>query len=198
MEIPRKALPHQQYTYRPTNADDPFTPAEIRYLEPQPTTYLNPLSPEAQYNSRHSKVTRWETLGHTYSILLLALFTSLGFVLTAWYAQAIYSDETKTAFQRFLARIYKVEVGSALTILRILQGALTTLSTIALFKAFELVQWALVGQEKGVNALRLLGVSPSTGLLGTIGVVLNRRSRVSDKLWATAKYVGDSFVMGEW
>ncbi len=118
--------------------------------------------------------------------------------MTAWYAQAIYSDETKTAFQRFLARIYKVEVGSALTILRILQGALTTLSTIALFKAFELVQWALVGQEKGVNALRLLGVSPSTGLLGTIGVVLNRRSRVSDKLWATAKYVGDSFVMGEW
>lgn len=195
MDIPRKALPHRQYTAHQTHADDLFTPAETSYLEPQPTTNLNPLSPEAQYKSRHSRVTRWETLGHTYSILLLALFTSAIFVLTAWYAQATFSDETTTAFRRSLARIFKVEVGSALAILRTLQGVLTTLSTIALFKAFELVQWALVGQEKGVDVLKLLGVSPSTGLLGTMGVVLNGRSRVSDKLWATAKYVGNSFVM---
>lgn len=116
-------------------------------------------------------------------------------MLTAWYAQAIFSDEQTTSFQRFLARIFKVEVGSALAILRILQGALTTSSTIALFKAFELVQWALVGQEKGVDALRLLGVSPSTGLLGTMGVVLNGRSRVGDKLWAGGKYVCDFLVI---
>jgi hypothetical protein len=131
-----------------------------------------------------TRTTRPSSFAHTRSLLFLAVLTTGIFGLTAWYANAAFSAELANSATNALHTIFSIEVGSAIAILRILQGLLATLTTVALSNAFEAIQWALVSNGNGINCLQLLGISPVTGVMGTLGLIIDTQSRIIDRSWA--------------
>jgi hypothetical protein len=134
-----------------------------------------------------ARATRSSTFVHTRSLLFLAVLTTGIFGLTAWYANAAFSAELANNATNALHTIFSIEVGSAIAILRILQGVLATLTTVSLNYTFEAIEWALVSDGNGINCLQLLGISPATGVMGTLGLIIDTHSRVIDRGWAALR-----------
>jgi hypothetical protein len=156
-------------------------------LDPKPEFIPNSASVPIEGGS--ARTARLSTLAHTRFLLLLAMLTTGIFGLTAWYANAAFSAELTNSATNALHKLLSVEVGSAIAILRILQGLLATLTTIALSNAFEAIQWALISDRNGINCLKLLGISPTTGVLGTLGLIVDTHSRLAVRSWAFLRYV---------
>ena len=164
---------------------------------------LPPASPpaeEVRNRAPDGGVKRWFILlfrGRT--PLLLTVLSSALFGITAWFTQATFSTTTANAAgggsggsgsaKRMLGRLLKVQFGSSLAILRVLQGLLSTTTTMGLMKVFELIQWALTGRHQGLRCLSLLSLSPSTGLKGTLGIIFSRQARFADRLWGSMRCV---------
>lgn len=56
-----------------------------------------------------------------------------------------------------------------------------------LLRTFEILQWVFSGKQNGVSLLCLLGLSPTSGFLGTIGLVFSRYTAWTDRLAASTK-----------
>ncbi|KAI1967016.1 hypothetical protein LOZ58_000509 [Ophidiomyces ophidiicola] len=137
----------------PTNADDSMKEDSQKF--------------NTKPNTRR-KIKAWfKNIGHSPLTLLLlwCLLSTALFSITAWIAQA------------------KFSTSSTLTWLRTSQGLLSTCSTIALAKVFELIQWALTGRNGGLYLLSLLGLSPTTGAWGATQIVFAKGARIFDRLW---------------
>ena len=80
-----------------------------------------------------------------------------------------------------------IDVSSTLTILRLLEGVLSICSAIILLKSFENLQWTFSSRANGVSSLCLLGLSPTSDSLGTLGLVFSRHARWTDRLAATGR-----------
>jgi hypothetical protein len=78
-------------------------------------------------------------------------------------------------------------VSSTLIILRLLEGVLSVCSSTVLLTSFSMIQWALTSRDDGVSSLCLLGLSPTSRYLGTLGLAFSRHSRWTDRLAAGAR-----------
>lgn len=86
-----------------------------------------------------------------------------------------------------MTKLLNVDVSNTLTILRLLQGVLSLCTTFVLLRAFEILQWALSGRKDGVRALLLLGLSPTTGVVGTTGLIFSRQVQWKDRVVAATR-----------
>lgn len=130
---------------------------------------------------------RISTFAHTRSLILLAALSTGTFTLTVWYADAAFSAELTIHAAKAVNKLFRIEFGSAIAILRILQGLLATLTTASLYNAFEIVQWAHISDQDGAECLRVLGISPSTGVIGTLGLLVDRQARMVDRGWSSLR-----------
>ena len=64
---------------------------------------------------------------------------------------------------------------------------LSACSTIVLLNIFDTLQWALSSRGSGVSSLCLLGLSPTSGYLGTFGLAFSRHARWTDRLAASGR-----------
>ncbi|PMD53218.1 uncharacterized protein K444DRAFT_703764, partial [Hyaloscypha bicolor E] len=131
-----------------------------------------------------TRTTRRSTLAHTGFLLFLAVLTTGIFGLTAWYANAAFSSQLTNNATNTLHAIFNIEVGSVIAVLRILQGLLATLTTVALSNAFGPIQWALISDGKSIKCPQLLGISPATGAMGVLGLLVDTQSRAVERSWA--------------
>lgn len=74
-------------------------------------------------------------------------------------------------------------MSNTLGVLRTLQEFTSVLTGFALNSAFEAIEWAAVGTVDGFNALSFLSLSPSTSLVGVLGIVFGRRARLRHRVW---------------
>ncbi|ORY14471.1 hypothetical protein BCR34DRAFT_560515, partial [Clohesyomyces aquaticus] len=82
---------------------------------------------------------------------------------------------------------FKIDIGSTLAVLRIAQGVLSTLTTIGLLRALEMLQWGLAGRKHGLAGSAFLSLSPTTHILGVIRIVLSRLSNWSARGWSVIR-----------
>lgn len=78
-------------------------------------------------------------------------------------------------------------ISSTLTILRILQGTLSALSTLMLLNSFDMIVWMLAKRGSGLKTLRMLSLSSTTGLWGTMESVFSAKIDAVGKIFAVFK-----------
>ncbi|KAM0719382.1 hypothetical protein Q7P37_005287 [Cladosporium fusiforme] len=121
------------------------------------------------------------TTGNT--ILLTALL-----IITAWFSQATFAPPSKDSEQEGTWKVLaSLGISSTLTILRILQGTLSTMSSLMLLNSFDMVVWMLAKRGPGLQTLRLLSLSSTTGLWGTMEAVFSPKIDAVGKIFAASK-----------
>lgn len=113
------------------------------------------------------------------AICLLATVTT--------YVQATYAAEERSRRGRPLNGLLKTDVSRTLTILRASQGILSALVSLALGNVFLLLQWGQMHPPDGISYLNVLALSPTTGALGTLGLIRSPAPRISAKIWALTR-----------
>ncbi|KAK1750897.1 hypothetical protein QBC47DRAFT_88788 [Echria macrotheca] len=83
-----------------------------------------------------------------------------------------------------LSMVLKADVSTTLTLVRALQGLLTTALTVALATTFSYLQWGFVHRSPGMPYLRHLALSPTTSIWGTIRLILHPSPAWKSRLWA--------------
>lgn len=78
-------------------------------------------------------------------------------------------------------------ISSTLAILRLLEGLLSLCVATAISKSFEIVQWSLLARNEGLPALLHLGLSPITGLWGTLALISGKKSSGAARLASVAR-----------
>ncbi|KAL3477565.1 hypothetical protein BJX99DRAFT_257378 [Aspergillus californicus] len=116
-----------------------------------------------------------------FPVLLEVLATAI-FVLIAWIAQTTWSPAVTIAG-------YTVDSSQTLTLLSAFQGLLSTLVTAVLSSVFELIQWFLTARDNGLRSIGLLGLSPTTAVIGSMKIIFSRHSRLLDRLWPVLRLV---------
>jgi hypothetical protein len=104
-------------------------------------------------------------------------------VATKW-AQA--SSSKSSALSAWL----EIDVGTTITVVRILQGLLTGLSSVVFTRTLLYLKWGLV-QKSGPVGLpyrTLLAMSPTTLGWGTIRLIFGPGSGFWTRFWALARY----------
>jgi len=120
---------------------------------------------------------------------LAVIAATATFIVTAWFANATFSGESSARTFRVLKDVLHIDVRNTLTVLSILQGVLSFLMGIVLDDVLELVQWSLMGRAQGLQTLSILGLSPTTGAAGTLGIVFSRMANKTNRIWAGSKSV---------
>jgi hypothetical protein len=196
---PRKNEP----TAYARQADRPEGPQEY-LLTPQETGH----SPSEPLRKRRRLVFQ-----KTWFHFLVAFLASALFAVTGWFAQgkwawtsgtspsptavadckalgtATFSEQSTNAAAQAIQNALKIDVTSTLTVLSILSGLLSACTGYVLSKTLEIVLWASASSGAGVNCLTFLGMSPSTGVFGTLGIVLTGRASLSDRAWSALRSV---------
>ena len=122
------------------------------------------------------------------SELALALAATALFAVTAWFAASTFSDKPGNQADYIFQSHFKISFSSTVTVLRVLQG-LTSISTAAAVAgSFERMQWTLASRDRGLRLLSFLGLSPTTGIFGTVKLVFGRKEQNSDRAWAAFRY----------
>jgi hypothetical protein len=172
--------PPMQYSdYAPTAEQEKLAKVSQPYTPSQITSSEN-------VRMEGKKETRSIFNMTAYLLLLVVLATAL-FAFTSWFVRAAFSGEAGVRVSQALSKLLKWEVGDALAVLRVSQGVLSTVTTLALMTAFELIQWALASRERGVSVSSFLGLSPTTAPWGVAMVALSRASRLPERLWGTIR-----------
>ena len=120
------------------------------------------------------------------SLLSVLLATAL-FVLTSWFARATFTAKTSARTSQVFKDVFHIDIGDTLTILAILSSVMTRVITIALDSVFESIQWSLISQSKGASILSILAVSPTTGVMGTAGILVGKTTDLMARYCAFAK-----------
>lgn len=118
-------------------------------------------------------------------ILCVLVICLLATVIT--YVQATYSAEKRSSRGQPLSHLLKTDVSRTLTILRTSQGILSALVSLALGNVFLLLQWNQMHPPDGISYLNVLALSPTTGALGTLGLIRSSAPRLSAKIWAISR-----------
>lgn len=103
------------------------------------------------------------------------------------YVQATYEAEAKSGRGQPLSDLLKTDVSKTLTILRAAQGILSALISLALQNTFVILQWSQICPPNGIPYLNILALSPTTGALGTFGLIQSSAPRISAKMWALSR-----------
>ncbi|EXJ61433.1 uncharacterized protein A1O5_11749 [Cladophialophora psammophila CBS 110553] len=92
-----------------------------------------------------------------------------------------------TSLRSNTKNLLHIDISNTLTILRLLEGVLSVYTSAVMLRACELLQWSLSSRRDGVDALRLLGLSPTTGILGKIGLTFSKHASWKDRLAASTR-----------
>ncbi|KAK0622479.1 hypothetical protein B0T14DRAFT_494129 [Immersiella caudata] len=85
-----------------------------------------------------------------------------------------------------LGPLLRVEVGTIITVVRVLQGLLSAASTVLLTQTLLHLKWSLLHRRgsKGIRYKTMLALSPTTLDWGSLRLMLSSKSRLSTKFWA--------------
>ncbi|KAL4994396.1 hypothetical protein BDV10DRAFT_189064 [Aspergillus recurvatus] len=108
--------------------------------------------------------------------LVLELGSTAIFVVTAWIAQTTHSP-------RVTIGGVTIDSSSTLTMLSFFQGLHSALATSVLSSLFEFVHWTLTARDNGLTSIGLLGLSPTTGALGSVRIIFSKSRRLPDRIW---------------
>jgi len=106
-------------------------------------------------------------------IILIALATN-------W---AISTSDRSSQLSQWL----KVEVGTTITVVRVLQGLLSAFSSVLLGRSLLYLQWGVIQWRResgGISYKTLLALSPTTMDWGSLRLILGFASRLSTRFWA--------------
>lgn len=140
-----------------------------------------PTPTDSHVNGQPSFGKTFATTGFLFTTI--AVSTAL-FAVTAWFAQTAFTPEAAIDATDALAKMFKMDAGDALAILRITQGVTSTCTTMGLTAAFEMLMWALAGRPEGIPFMRFLGIAPTTTIIGVISLVVSRVTELKDRLWS--------------
>jgi hypothetical protein len=121
------------------------------------------------------------------TLLLMVVLASVCFIVTAWFAQATFSSTTFTRTRDFFKSEFRVDIGDTLTILALLSRLLTVLTAYVLNNILEVLQWSLTCRDHGLSISSALAISGSTGLLGTLEIIVGKSPEKVARIWATTK-----------
>lgn len=138
---------------------------------------------------KHNARSSLQKLRRTATPILLCALAMCLLATVITYVQATYAAEERSSQGYPLTNLLKTDFSRTLTILRTSQGILSALMTLALENVFALLQWSNVYRPSGIPYLNILALSPTTGALGTLGLVRSPAPRVSAKLWAVLRQV---------
>jgi len=95
-----------------------------------------------------------------------------------------------------LSKWFKVEVGTTITVVRVLQGVLSATSTILLSRSLLYLKWGLMRThgDDGIPYKTLLALSPTTLDWGSVKLILGFASRLSTRFWALLRYIPPSLL----
>ncbi|KAF2464867.1 uncharacterized protein BDR25DRAFT_318859 [Lindgomyces ingoldianus] len=124
-------------------------------------------------------------------LLSLLLLTSL-FAITIWFSQLTFptNDERKSSDHQHQTR---VPFSSALTVLRFLQGLTSTCTTFVLLQTFEMLEWTLASRNGGLMLLNFLSLSPTTGFLGILWLLLKKSVPRQGRIYSCWSHLEESF-----
>lgn len=142
------------------------------------------LAPKA--HEPRSSLTR---LNRTSTPILLFILAMCLLATVITYVQSTYAAEESSRRGRPLSDLLKTDVSRTLTILRTSQGILSALVSLALENVFILLQWSQIHPPDGISYLNILALSPTTGALGTFGLVKSSAPKTSTKLLALSRSV---------
>ena len=147
----------------------------VRHIElEQPAT-------TSKHSHRSPRRNSW--FMNTKFMLFMTLISTMTFAIILWYVQA-FSAPTAIRTGQAMYRVLKVDMGSALAVLRVTQGFLSTLITIALMKGLELLQWALAGRVHGLGSNVFLGLSSTTPMTEVFRIMISRKSDWTARFWS--------------
>ncbi|KAK3315493.1 hypothetical protein B0H66DRAFT_642710 [Apodospora peruviana] len=133
-------------------------------------------------------------LSHIKVPIAIALLLSILYAVITWFVNTTPSAISKSEVGSALDGLLRLDAGTAIAILRVLQGTLTLVSFSALSGSLELVQRRLSAREEGLCYLIFLLLSPATGLLATSRILFARSVDVTSRLWALSKLTLSLFV----
>ncbi|KAI1121597.1 hypothetical protein F5Y10DRAFT_271913 [Nemania abortiva] len=111
-----------------------------------------------------------------------AVFTVIALVVQSTLTAKWTSDHDLS-----LSSIQKLDASTIIAILRVSQAVLSTLTSFALDDSFQVVQWALISRPKGLSYASVAALSPTTGALGMIRIVVSSTAGGSSKVWTLLK-----------
>lgn len=132
-----------------------------------------------------------------HTILEVWLQICLGVVTIGLFAviivlvQASFAAQTRSDSNQALASIDKINMSLTLGILRLSQGILSALTTFLLDESFQFLQWTLISSKKGLSYASILGMSPTTGVLGMISLITSPLAKGTSIFWALLRFVWD-------
>ena len=85
-----------------------------------------------------------------------------------------------------LSFILSADVSTTITLVRALQGLLTTVITVLVSQSFSYIQWGFA-HDSGARYLRQLAVSPTTSVWGTIRLIAYQSSTFWPRFWALCR-----------
>jgi len=121
------------------------------------------------------------------SVIALALFA-----VVVLFVQATPSAQWRSDHRVSLSDLDKKDVSTTLGVLRLAQGVLAAITASALTEAFVFLQWKLMTSPEGLSYHSLLGLSPTTGNLGTMALIIAAAPKLPSKLWALMRYASQT------
>jgi len=126
--------------------------------------------------------------GNGWQVILLvlasALFASIIFVvhLTTWALAESRKGQP-------LGDHLKSDMSITLGVIRVLQGLLSAVTTFAISRALQFLQWGLICRPKGLAYLSLVSLSQLTADWGRLRIILSPRLKISSRMFAVGRYV---------
>ncbi|KAH8887977.1 hypothetical protein GQ53DRAFT_826549 [Thozetella sp. PMI_491] len=112
---------------------------------------------------------------------------TIAFVAIMWLLHASPAPDGGPQAGHFSEYNLPLDANSGLGVIRVLQGILTLLSYNSATGSLELLQWCLVSREQGRRYSTFLVLSPATGLLAILRILVSRSTILVDRLWALLK-----------
>jgi len=133
---------------------------------------------------RKPRQSTFQKTGWQFALLLLSssLFVSILLVmqLTSW------ADNDSRQGLPLHTRL-KVDVSVTLGLIRVLQGLLTALTTLAISRTLQLLQWVLVCRPRGLAYPSLLSLSQSTSYTGSLRIMFGSMSDVPPRAFSVMR-----------
>lgn len=126
---------------------------------------------------------------NTKYFFFITIFSTATFALVLWYVQAFSAPTTAIRTGQAMQQILNIDIGSALAVLRVTQGALSALVTFGLAKALEMLQWGLTGRVRGLESNVFFALSPATPVLEVFRIVISRTSSFAARVWGLMRWV---------
>jgi hypothetical protein len=136
--------------------------------------------------NRHSwQLTLKESrLGYTWKQLLLNLLILALLVVVVVFVKTTYDAERNSVQKIALDTLMKVNVSTTLSVLRVTQGILSTLSSFSLIESLVALQWSIIESHQGLPYLDLLALSPTSGVAGALSLLRSSIASGSSKSYA--------------